>query len=412
MTLEALRGRRILVGITGGIAAYKSAELVRRLRGAGAQTRVAMTAAAQHFIAPLTLQALSEQPVALQLFDAQEEAAMGHITLARWAERVLVAPASADFLAQLAGGHAEELLSTLCLASTAPLLVAPAMNRVMWEHPATRANCELLASRGVQLVGPAWGEQACGEWGAGRMVEVEELLRALAASFGGTQLAGLRVVITAGPTRENIDPVRFISNRSSGRMGFALARAAQEAGADTVLISGPVALREAPGVRRVDVQSAAEMYAAALEEAPQCAIFIAVAAVADYRPEESAARKEDKGGRRSLGLVPTPDIAAAVAALEEGPFTVGFAAETGDLLERARQKRQRKGLDMIVANDVAQEGIGFESKDNAVTVIGRDSEEVLQRMPKEQLAGCLLKAILAERERLHAAPKELAEGAP
>ena len=299
MTANRLDGRRILLGVSGGIAAYKSAELVRRLREAGAEVRVVMTAGATQFITPLTLQALSGQTVRTELFDAQAEAAMGHIELARWADAVLIAPASANTLARLAQGLADDLLSTLCLATRAPLLVAPAMNHVMWEHPATQANITTLRERGVRICGPGSGSQACGESGPGRMLEPAELIVELAQLFNVGALAGLRVLITAGPTREAIDPVRFISNRSSGKMGYAIATAAAEAGARVVLVSGPVALPPPERVACIQVESASDMQAAVMARVHDCDIFIGTAAVADYRPQRRRRTQIEKTHRRA-----------------------------------------------------------------------------------------------------------------
>ncbi len=366
--MKQLENKRILLGVTGGIAAYKSADLTRRLRDAGAEVRVVMTRAATEFITPLTMQALSGNPVHLHLLDPQAEAAMGHIELARWADGVLVAPASANFMAKLAHGLAGDLLSTLCLACDAPLALAPAMNRLMWANPATQHNRQLLEQRGVQLFGPAVGEQACGEVGEGRMVEPQQLVEMTAGLFATGSLSGLKVVVNAGPTREAIDPVRFISNRSSGKMGYAIAAAAAEAGATVTLVSGPVALPAPPRVARIDVESAAQMYEAVLANMPGCDIFIGAAAVADYRPQQPAQHKIKKTqAELSLALERTPDILASVAALPNAPFTVGFAAETEDLESHARAKLVAKALDMVAANQVGQ-GMGFDSDENALTL--------------------------------------------
>lgn len=382
-----LSNKRILLGVSGGIAAYKSAELVRRLREAGAEVRVVMTAGATQFITPLTLQALSGQPVRTSVFDVQAEAAMGHIELARWADAVLIAPASANTLARLAQGLADDLLSTLCLATRAPLLVAPAMNQVMWEHSATQANLATLRERGVQICGPGIGGQACGEVGPGRMLGPLELVAALATRFISGALAGLRVLITAGPTREPIDPVRFISNRSSGKMGYAVAAAAAEAGARVTLVSGPVALSPPEHVECIPVDTAAEMHAAVLARVKTCDLFIAAAAVADYRPQETAVHKLKKhAAAMQLGLQRTPDILAEIAALNPAPFTLGFAAETERLAEHARGKRMAKSLDMIAANLVNLPGQGFEADDNALTLYWEGGECALPCMNKTQLA--------------------------
>lgn len=371
-----LSNRHILLGVTGGIAAYKSAELVRRLQDQGAQVRVVMTRAAQEFITPLTLQALSGNPVHTDLLDPAAEAAMGHIELARWADLVLVAPASADFIARLAHGHADDLLTTLCLATPAPIALAPAMNQGMWRDAATRANVELLRSRDIAWFGPAEGSQACGDVGPGRMLEPDHLAALAADLFPSRLLDGKRVLITAGPTREAIDPVRYISNHSSGKMGFALAEAAADAGARVTLVAGPVALRTPERVTRVDVESAQQMFDAVMARTADNDIFIAAAAVADYRPERVASDKIKKQSAQemTLSLVRNPDIVAAVAASRPKPFTVGFAAETQRVREYALDKLERKNLDMIVANNVAEAGIGFNSDDNAVTVLWRGGE--------------------------------------
>jgi len=395
----SLINKRILLGVTGSIAAYKSADLVRRLREAGAEVRVVMTKGATEFITPLTLQALSGAPVRTSLLDADAEAAMGHIELARWADAVLVAPASADFIARLAHGRADDLLAALCLASEAPLVLAPAMNRAMWANAATRDNCELLRERGVRFFGPAQGVQACGETGPGRMLEPPELVERLAALFQTGALAGLSVLVTAGPTREALDPVRYLSNRSSGKMGFAVARAAAEAGARVTLVAGPVALAAPPGVERVDVESAQEMYDAVMARTADCDVFIAVAAVADYRPTSVADDKIKKNEASiSVAMERTPDILAAVARLSPAPFCVGFAAETADLRRYAEDKLLRKGLAMVAANEVGA-GVGFDSDDNALEVLWADGGVSLPRATKQQLGRQLISLI---GERYHA----------
>jgi len=394
--MNQLSGKHILLGVTGSIAAYKSAELVRLLRDCGAEVRVVMTRAAGEFITPLTLQALSGHPVRSELLDAGAEMAMGHIELARWADAVLVAPASADFLSRLAQGRANDLLAALCLACEAPLAVAPAMNRAMWENAATIENVATLQRREVHLLGPATGLQACGESGPGRMLEPQELLSSLARLFEAGVLAGARVLVTAGPTREAIDPVRYLSNRSSGKMGYAVAAAAAAAGAQVTLVSGPVSLATPSGVTRIDVENAAQMHAAVLERAAACDIFIAVAAVADYRPVNPAGSKLKRTqAGTSLELQPNPDILAAVAGLPQAPFTVGFAAETDALEANARQKLASKGIDMIAANDVSG-GQGFEQDDNALRVFWREGEAHLERGPKSVLAQRLIE-LVAER---------------
>jgi len=389
---------RILLGVTGGIAAYKSAELVRRLRDRGAEVQVVMTAGARQFVTPLTFQALSGRPVRTDLWDEAAEAAMGHIELARWADRVLVAPASADFLARLAHGLADDLLTTLCLATDAPLSVAPAMNRLMWANAATQANVALLRSRGVTVLGPAEGDQACGETGPGRMLEPAELLDALAPQGAAKRvLAGLKVMITAGPTRERIDPVRFITNRSSGKMGFAVAEAAREAGAEVVIVSGPVNVATPPGVRRVDVETAEQMMNAVNEQVADTDIFIAAAAVSDYRPVQCASEKIKKtSDSLTLALSRTTDILATVAARAPRPFVVGFAAETQNVERNALAKLEGKRLDMIAANQVG-DNLAFDCEDNALTVYWPGGKQDLGHAPKRQLAAALMALIAARR---------------
>ncbi len=391
-----MQGKRIVLGVTGGIAAYKSAELVRRLRERGAEVQVVMTAAAREFVGALTFQALSGRPVRTDLWDSAAEAAMGHIELARWAEAVLVAPATADFLARLAEGRADDLLATLCLATTAPIAVAPAMNRMMWANAATVANVERLRQRGIRVFGPAQGEQACGEVGEGRMLESPELAERLCDLLPSAgPLSGRRVLITAGPTRERIDPVRFISNRSSGKMGFAVAQAAREAGADVVLISGPVALPTPPGVRRVDVESAEAMLAAVQGEVEAADIFISTAAVADYRPAHPSGQKIKKTSERlTLEMERTTDVLASVAARAKRPFVVGFAAETESVEQNARAKLLKKNLDMIAANEVSHTK-GFDSEDNHLIVLSRNARQDLGSGPKLALARELVRLIAA-----------------
>ncbi|MEO8777388.1 MAG: bifunctional phosphopantothenoylcysteine decarboxylase/phosphopantothenate--cysteine ligase CoaBC [Rhodanobacter sp.] len=395
----SLAQRRILLGVSGGIAAYKSCELVRRLREQGAEVRVVMTEGATHFVGPTTFQALSGQSVRVSLWDAQAEAAMGHIELARWAERILIAPASAELLARLAHGRGDDLLTTLCLASAAPLYLAPAMNQQMWAHPAVQANVDLLRQRGAHVLGPAAGEQACGDVGSGRMLEALQLRDAIGDSFAenGGALAGMKVAISAGPTYEDIDPVRFIGNRSSGRMGFAVAEAAARAGATVTLVAGPVSLVTPVGVaQRVDVRSAAQMHAAVLEAARQADIYIGAAAVGDYRPAEVSALKLKKhaGAPLSLQLEENPDILSSLSAQVTHPFLVGFAAETHDVASYAQGKLRSKGLDMIAANQVG-DGLGFEAADNALTLYWAGGELVLPRAPKRELAGQLIAQIAA-----------------
>ncbi len=398
--MSQLQGRRILLGVTGGIAAYKSADLVRRLKEAGAEVRVVMTRGATEFVRPLTFQAVSGEPVHESLLDPQAEAAMGHIELARWADVLLIAPATADALARMAHGLADDLLTTICLATEAPIAVAPAMNRVMWAHPATQDNLSLLQRRGVHVFGPGSGDQACGETGSGRMLEPLELVQAVGGLFVQTSLAGVSVLITAGPTREPIDPVRYITNRSSGKMGFAIADAARRAGARVTLVSGPTTLATPAGVERIDVETAQQMHDAVVERAAGSQIFIASAAVADYRLESVAGSKIKKTGENmQLSLVRNPDILAEVAAMANGPFTVGFAAETDDMRAHAEDKRRRKGLDMIAANWVGQPGSGFDADDNALEVLWEGGSASLGPGPKTRIAQELIGVIVERREQ-------------
>jgi phosphopantothenoylcysteine decarboxylase/phosphopantothenate--cysteine ligase len=390
----SMQGKRILLGVTGGIAAYKSADLVRRLRERGAEVQVVMTEAAREFVGPLTFQALSGRPVRSQLWDAAAEAAMGHIELARWAELVLIAPASADFLARLAGGSANDLLATLCLATQAPIAVAPAMNRIMWANAATAANVATLRERGVHVLGPAPGEQACGEIGEGRMLEPTEIADRIDLLLPRSgPLQGRRVLITAGPTRERIDPVRFISNRSSGKMGFAVAQAAREAGAQVVLVAGPVSVPTPAGVTRVDVESAESMLAAVLREVEAADIFISTAAVADYRPANPQGQKIKKTSTTlDLNMERTADVLATVAARPRRPFVVGFAAETESVEQNARAKLLKKNLDMIAANEVGDHKV-FECEDNHLIVLWRNGRRDLGQGSKLALARELVRLI-------------------
>lgn len=391
----ALPHLRVLLGVCGGIAAYKGAELVRRLRDAGAEVRVVMTANAARFVTPLTFQALSGHAVRTSLWDESAEAAMGHLELAHWAEHVVIAPASADVIARLAHGHADDLLTTLCLATAAPLAIAPAMNVRMWAHPATQANVATLRARGVAVLGPADGPMAEAMSGPGRLLEPVEIVGQLAALRGRGPLAGTRWLVTAGPTYEDIDPVRFVGNRSSGRMGFAVAAAAARAGARVELVAGPVGLPTPAGVERIDVRSAREMHDAVMARAPRADVFVGAAAVADFRPREVAMHKLKKTSGDSgleLSLVQNPDILTGVAALESRPFVVGFAAETRDLAKHARDKLVRKRLDLIAANEVGG-GLGFESDDNALLLIWPGGEESLGRAGKDELARALVARI-------------------
>ncbi len=388
---------RILLGVTGGIAAYKSPDLVRRLRERGADVQVVMTAAAQRFVTPMSFQAVSGRPTRSDLWDSAAEAAMGHIELARWAEIVLIAPASADFIARLAGGRADDLLATLCLATEAPITLAPAMNRIMWANKATQANVSTLISRGVRIFGPGAGDQACGEVGAGRMWEPIELAASLLEPpTNAGLLAGLNVLITAGPTRERLDPVRYLTNRSSGKMGFAVAEAAREAGAHVTVVSGPVHLQTPTGVTRINVESARDMYAAVHRHIAEADVFIAAAAVADFQPVTVAKQKIKKQGVSvKLDLEPAPDIVRSVADMAKRPFVVGFAAETDHVEEHARSKLKRKKLDMIAANQVG-DGIAFDCDDNALTVLWPGGKLEIARAPKLDIARALV-ALIAER---------------
>lgn len=393
---NALAARRILLIVSGGIAAYKAPDVVRRLRDAGAEVQVVMTPAAGAFITPLTLQAVSGREVRAELFDPAAEAAMGHIELARWADAIVVAPATADFLARLRLGMANDLATAVCLASEAPILAAPAMNQQMWKHPATQDNLAALTARGVRLAGPGAGSQACGEVGPGRMQEAHEICAATAALFERDLLTGVRVLLTAGPTREPIDPVRYISNHSSGKMGYAIATALRDAGARVTLVSGPTILPPPPGVTLLRVETANEMHDAVMARLPTD-IFVATAAVADYRIDNAAANKIKRSDSAlELKLVPNPDILKCVAATRPPPFTVGFAAETNDVERHARDKLERKAIDMVAANLVGGAGLGFNADDNELLVIWREGSKLLPRADKTRLARVLVD-VIAER---------------
>lgn len=386
----------VVLGISGGIAAYKTPDLVRRLKERGADVQIVLTASAAEFVTETTLQAVSGLPIRSNLWDKEAEAAMSHIELARWADIVLVAPATAEVMARIVSGGAPDLLTTVCLATEAPIALAPAMNRVMWSNPATQANRELLEQRGVHLLGPGVGSQACGETGEGRMLEPDAIAAAvysIAENTNEALLAGKKIVITAGPTREPIDPVRYITNRSSGKMGYAMARAATEAGAQVTLVSGPVNLPAPTGVTIVAVETAEEMHAATHRAISGADVFIAAAAVADYRPLEVAAKKIKKNAKTmSIDLTRCPDILASVAALDEAPFTVGFAAETDNVIEYARGKLERKQLDMIIANKVSREE-GFDRDENAATALWADQERSYPTTSKHDLARELIELI-------------------
>ena len=400
--LSRLQNKRILLGITGGIAAYKCAELVRHYKKAGAEVHVVMTRSAQEFVTPLTLQALSGNPVHTSLLDPEAEAGMGHIELARWADLMVIAPATANFLATMAQGKGDDLLSTICLATKAPIAIAPAMNMQMWFSPATQNNIQQLktffSEDRLTWMGPAEGEQACGDVGPGRMLEPEQILEETAAFFKEEAFSGKHIVITAGPTQEAIDPVRYISNHSSGKMGYAIAQAAANQGAKVTLISGPTNLPCPDRVERVSVKSAEQMLEASLQRISETDIFIASAAVADYRPSEIAEhkiKKVDGEDQMIIKLVKNPDIVATIAQHPERPFTIGFAAETQDVDVYANKKLVKKNLDMIVANDVSNTNIGFNSDNNAATIFWSEGQRQLDLMTKNQMAKEILDAIKA-----------------
>ncbi|MDK9737772.1 bifunctional phosphopantothenoylcysteine decarboxylase/phosphopantothenate--cysteine ligase CoaBC [Vibrio sp. D404a] len=394
---QGLAGKKILLGISGGIAAYKCAELTRRLIERGAQVQVVMTHAAKEFITPLTMQAVSGRPVSDSLLDPAAEASMGHIELAKWADLVLLAPATADLIARMTAGMGNDLLTTLVLATDAPVAVSPAMNQQMYAHPATQENIATLKRRGCHIWGPAAGEQACGDVGMGRMLEPMQLVHRCEAFFQPKPMAGHSVLITAGPTREAIDPVRYISNHSSGKMGYALAEAAAKLGATVTLVSGPVSLATPTGVTRVDVESAQQMFDAVMDSAPRHDVFISCAAVADYRPHtiaEQKLKKVDGTDDMSIEMVKNPDIVASVAAMtQDRPFTVGFAAETQDVEKYARGKLVKKNLDMICANDVSVEGQGFNSNNNALNLYWNEGDKSLPLESKEALGFKILEQI-------------------
>lgn len=402
--MQILQGKKILLGISGGIAAYKTPELVRRLKDKGADVRVVMTDGAKAFITPLTLQAVSANAVSDSLLDTQAELAMGHIELAKWADFILIAPATADIIAKIASGMANDLLTTLCLATSAPVAIAPAMNQQMWHNLATQNNINTLTSWGYKVFGPGAGEQACGDVGLGRMLEVDELVTLTCQQFTHSEhttlaelplpLKGQKWLITAGPTREAIDPVRYISNHSSGKMGFAIASAAQKLGADVSIISGPVNLPTPEHCQKIAIDSAVEMHQQAMSLAANADVFVACAAVADYRLDTVASQKIKKShDTMQLNLVKNPDIVADVAAMNNKPFTVGFAAETQDIEHYARGKLARKNLDMIAANNVAEQGQGFNSDDNALSVFTADSQKDFALTSKSELAMQLVQFI-------------------
>ncbi len=392
----ALEGKRILLGVSGGIAAYKTPALVRQLSTAGAVVQVVMTRAAHHFVTATSLQAVSGRPVRDDLWDSAAENSMGHIELARWPDLVVIAPATANLLAKLATGTADDLLSTLVLASASPLVVVPAMNHKMWLHPATQRNVARLAADGATVLDPGIGDQACGEVGPGRMPEPEEIVAYCTTRFAPRRLRGIRAVVTAGPTREPIDPVRYITNHSSGKQGYAMAASLARAGAHVTLVSGPVSLQPPAGVEVVRVTTAIEMRDAVLARSSDLDVFVGVAAVADYRPQSSAPQKLKKSpGKDAPAIVLTenPDIIATVADLPKRPFVVGFAAETTNVVEHAREKLVRKRLDMIAVNDVSDRSIGFESDSNAVTLLTASTCERFERATKSDIADAIVDRI-------------------
>lgn len=401
--MSAPQPRKILLGVTGGIAAYKSPDLVRRLLERGADVQVVMSRSAQQFVTPLTFQAVSGKPVRTDLWDEAAEAAMGHIELARWADEILIAPATAEFIARLAHGFAGDLLTTIALATSAPIVLAPAMNRLMWANPATQANVKLLKERGIRILGPASGEQACGEIGPGRMLEPSDIAAELFVDApSNALLKGLKVVVSAGPTRERIDPVRFISNRSSGKMGYAVAEAARDAGAKVVLVSGPVQIPVPRGIERVDVESAEQMLGAVQHATADAEIFISAAAVSDYRCSEVACEKIKKtSDTMTLALSRAPDVLATLGRSAKPPFLVGFAAETQNVERNALAKLTNKNLDMIAANKVG-DGLAFDKDDNALTVYWHGGKRELSLMSKSALARQLIE-VIAERYRARGA---------
>ena len=390
----SLSNKRIILGVTGGIAAYKSAEVVRRLQDRGAEVRVVMTPGAEEFLRPLTMQALSGHPVHTGLLDEKAEAGMGHIELARWADLLLIAPASADFIANMVHGRADSLLAAIYLATPAKVAIAPAMNQAMWSHSASVENINNLTRRGVTIIGPESGSQACGDIGPGRMEQPDSIIEQASSLFNSGVLQGKKVVITAGPTREALDPVRYISNHSSGKMGYALAAAAIDAGADVTLISGPVALSIPEKCQGILVMSADEMQQAALEFAEGADIFIATAAVADYKAASIASEKIKSGDdKMTISLEKNPDIVSSVASTFEDLFVIGFAAESNDVETYAKGKLEQKHLDAIVANDISRTDIGFNSDDNEVSWIDADSTIVFSKRSKAQLARDLVAQI-------------------
>jgi phosphopantothenoylcysteine decarboxylase/phosphopantothenate--cysteine ligase len=391
--MSDLNGQHVLLGVTGSIAAYKSPDIVRRLKEQGAEVRVVLTASAEKLVSPTVFQAVSGESVRGDIWDEQAEAGMGHIELAKWADLLLIAPATANIIAQLAAGSAESLLTTICLATEAPVAIAPSMNQAMWNDAATQANCDLLRKRNVRFLGPDEGSQACGDTGPGRMSEPADIVSRLSRGGKSGPLDGLHIMVTAGPTREAIDPVRFVSNRSSGKMGFAVARAAADAGAEVTLIAGPVNLPTPPRVIRVDVESTQQMFDEAMQRIAEIDIYVGAAAISDYRPKAAAVQKIKKSADTfSLEMIKSPDLLANIAALDSGPFTVGFAAETEKLEHYATDKLNRKKLDMIIANLVG-ENLCFDADDNEVVVLWHEGRKPLPRLSKPELARQLIELI-------------------
>ena len=397
--MKSLINKNIILGVTGGIAAYKSAEIVRHLKKSGSSVRVVMTSSAEEFITPLTLQALSGNRVSTDLLDAESEAAMGHIELAKWADAILIAPATANTLARLSSGRGDDLLSTVSLAFDGPISIAPAMNQAMWKDNRTQENLENLQKKGFQICGPGSGEQACGDVGLGRMLEPLEILEIFSSSFDQGNMSERSVLITAGPTQEPIDPVRFITNRSSGKMGYSLAEAAIEAGAKVTLISGPVNLEPPPNCNFVSIETAKEMHEAVMHHVKSKDVYIGTAAVADYRPatfHESKIKKDTDKSSLTLQLQENQDILKSVSELNERPYLVGFAAETDNLLSNAKKKLKNKRLDLIVANDVSNKEIGFDSNENEVTLITNAEEKVLEKQNKKKISKKIIDFISSE----------------
>ena len=387
--MESLINKNILLGVTGGIAAYKSAEIVRGLKKAGSSVRVVMTQSAQEFITPLTLQALSGNPVSTDLLDAEAEAAMGHIELARWADAILIAPATANTIARLSSGRADDLLSSITLAFDGPIGLAPAMNQAMWKDERTQSNIKNLENKDFSLYGPGSGEQACCDIGLGRMLEPSEIVELFASLFKAGSLSNKSVLITAGPTQEPIDPVRYVTNRSSGKMGYALAEAAVEAGAQVTLVSGPVNIKPPASCNFISVETAQEMYDEVMHHVSGKDVYIGTAAVADYSPAKVEGSKIKKDGSNEslvLEMKENQDILKTVSDKEDRPYVVGFAAETEDLLKNARKKLEKKKLDLIIANDVSDKSIGFDSEENEVTLITNSEEVLLDRSSKKKIA--------------------------